>query len=63
MEDRLLSTSKGFFDTLSKLKLGNFGNVLKSSSLSKEGKTVILRADRNLFARLLVIGQSRKVDL
>ena len=63
MEDRLLSTSKGFFDTLSKLKLGNFSNVKKSSSLSKEGKTVILRADRNLFARLLVIGQSRKVDL
>ena len=58
-----MSTSKGFFDTLSKLKLGNFSNVKKSSSLSKEGKTVILRADRNLFARLLVIGQSRKVDL
>ena len=63
VEDRLLSTSKGFFDTLSKLKLGNFSNAKKSSSLSKEGKTVILRADRNLFARLLVIGKSRKVDL
>ena len=63
VEDRLLSTSNCFFVTLSKLKLGNFSNVKKSSSLSKEGKTVILRADRNLFARLLVIGQSRKVDL
>ena len=62
-EDRLLSTSKCFFDTLFKLKLGNISNVKKSSPLSKEGKTVILRADRNLFARLLVIGQSRKVDL
>ena len=65
VEDRLSSTSKCFCDKLSKLKLGNFSSVKKSSSssLSKEGKTVILRADRNLFARLLVIGQSRKVDL
>ena len=50
VEDRLLSTSKCFCDTLSKLKLGNFSNVKKLSSLSKEGKTVILRADSNLFA-------------
>ena len=57
VEDRLLSTSKCFFDALSKLKLGNFSDVKKSSSLSKEGKTVILRADRNLFARLLAIVQ------
>ena len=48
---------------LSKLKLDNFSNVKKSSLLSKEGKSVILRADGNLFARLLVIGQSQKVDL
>ena len=61
VEDSLLLTSKCFFGTLSKLKLGNFTNVKKSSSLSKEGKTVILRADRNLFARLLVIGQSREL--
>ena len=57
VEDRLLSTSKCFFDALSKLKLGNFSDVKKSSSLSKEGRTVILRADRNLFARLLAIVQ------
>ena len=63
VEDRLLSNSKCFFDALSKLKLDNFSNVKKSSLLSKEGKSVFLRADRNLFARLLVIGQSRKVDL
>ena len=63
VEDRLLSTSKCFFDALSKLKLDNFSNVKKSSLLSKEGKSVILRADRNHFARLLVIRQSRKVDL
>ena len=63
VEDRLLSNSRCFFDALSKLKLDNFSNVKKSSLLSKEGKSVFLRADRNLFARLLVIGQSRKVDL
>ena len=44
VEDRLLSTSKCFCDTLSKLELGNFSNVKKSPLLSKEGKTVIFRA-------------------
>ena len=63
VEDRLLSNSKGFYGTLSKLKLGTFIDVQKKSSSSKEEKTVILRADRNLFARLLVIGQSLKVGL
>jgi len=50
VEDRLLSNSKVFYGTLSKLKLGTFSDVQKKSSLSKEGKTVILRAERNLFA-------------
>ena len=63
VEDRLLSDSVGFFDPLSKLKLGTFRDLQKKTTVSKEGKTVILRTDRNLFARLLVIGQSRQMDL
>ena len=31
--------------------------------MSKEGRAVILRTDRNLFARLFVIGESRQMDL
>ena len=63
VEDKLLSDSVGFFDPLSKLKLGTFRDLQKKTTVSKEGKTVILRTDRNLFARLLVIGQSRQMDL
>lgn len=63
LNERLLSSSTGFHDTLAKLKLGTFSNAQKKTTLMKEGTTVILKADRNLFARLLVIGQSRKMDL
>ena len=60
LNERLLSNSTGFHDTLAKLKLGTFSNAQKKTTLRKEGLTVMLKADRNLFARLLVIGQSRK---
>ena len=63
VEERILSNSTGFHETLSKLKLGTFSNAQKKTSFTKDGRTVILKADRNLFARLLVIGQSRKMDL
>lgn len=63
VQERLLSNSTGFHDTLSKLKLGTFSDSQKKTLLAKEGKTVILKADRNLFARLLDIGQSRMMDL
>lgn len=62
VEDRLLSDSVGFFDPLPKLRLGTFRDTQKTA-VSKEGRAVILRSDRNLFARLLVIGQSRQMDL
>ena len=63
VEDRLLSDSAGFFDPLPKLRLGTFRDAQKKTTVSKEGRAVILRTDRNLFARLLVIGQSRQMDL
>ena len=63
VDDRLLSDSVGFFDPLPKLRLGTFRDAQKKTTVSKEGRDVILRTDRNLFARLLVIGQSRQMDL
>ena len=63
VEDRLLSDSAGFFDPLPKLRLGTFRDAQKKTTVSKEGRAVILQTDRNLFARLLVIGQSRQMDL
>jgi len=46
---------------LPRLTLGKFGEVKKT--VNQGGKSFVLRADRNLFARLLVIGQSREIDL
>ena len=61
VQDRLTSSAVGFFETLPRLKLGKFGEVKKM--VNHGGKSFVLRADRNLFARLLVIGQSRQIDL
>ena len=52
-----------FFDPLSKLRLGTFRHAQKKMTVSKEGRAAILRTDRNLFARLLITGQSRQMDL
>ena len=49
-----------FFDTLPKLKLGTFNEAAKRESVIIKGKNVVLQTDRNLCARLLVIGHSRK---
>ena len=63
VEDRLLCDSVGFFDPLPKLRLGTFRDAQKKTTVSKKGRKGILRKDRNLFARLLVIGQSKQTDL
>ena len=63
VQDRLKTNATGFFDTLPKLKLGTFNEAAKRKSVTTKGKNVVLQADRNLFARLLVIGQSREMDI
>ena len=61
VQDRLTSSAVGFFETLPRLKLGKFGEVKKT--VNQGGNSFVLRADRNLFVRLLVIRQSRQIDL
>ena len=63
IDERLVKNSTGFFQTLPKLKLGSFRDAQKKRSVAAGDINVIIRADRNLFARLLVIGQSRQMDL
>lgn len=58
----MLSSEVSFHDPIKKLKLTNFA----SSTLSKvkiTGKDVMIKADRNLFTRLLVVAQKRSMDL
>lgn len=63
VEERIITSSTGIFETLPKLKLGSFRDTHKKTSVTAGDKNVMIRADRNLFARLLVIGQSRQMDL
>lgn len=63
VDSRLTGRNKGYFDTLTKLKLGTFREQCKKTTVNKDGRNIAVKADRNLFARLLVIGQSRKIDL
>ena len=61
VQDWLTSSAVGFLETLPRLKLGTYGEVKKT--VSQGGKSFVLRAERNLFVRLLVLGQSRQLDL
>ena len=61
--DRLLTSNVGLYETLSKFKLGTFRDAQKRVSVRAGSSNVILRANRDLFARLLVIAQSRQMDL
>lgn len=57
----LVSNEVRFYDPLSHVGLAIFNPVSKSIKIS--GTDVAFKADRNLFARLLVIAQTRDMDL
>ena len=62
IERRLVKPEVPFHDPVPMMKLSTFASI----SLSKVkigGKEVILKADRDLFARLIVTAQTRKTDL
>lgn len=63
MYQRLLSPSVEIFAPIKAQKLKTFSDQAKTKRKSAAGKEVILRADKKLFSRLLIIGQSRKTDL
>ena len=52
-----------FHETLPLLKLKSFASIKKSSKVSVRYLEIAIVADRNFFARLLVISQNRKMDL
>ena len=62
-EKRVKTGQVGLFDSIKKLKLKTFSNMSKTVKSRVRGQEVILRADRNLLARLVVIGRFRKIDL
>lgn len=63
IDQRLLSRSVDIFAPIKAQKLKTFSDQAKTKKKSAAGKDVILRADKKLFSRLLIIGQSRKIDV
>ena len=40
-----------------------FTSLSKKQAVSSQGRTMILKADRSLFGRVLITGQSRKTEV
>ncbi|KAJ4940926.1 hypothetical protein JOQ06_027216 [Pogonophryne albipinna] len=63
MEQRLLSKTVDIFAPIISQKLKTLSDQKKPPKKSAAGKEVILRADKKLFSRLLILGQSRKIEM
>ncbi|CAB4008051.1 Hypothetical predicted protein [Paramuricea clavata] len=62
-KERLQTREVDLLTSMKKLKLKTFTSMSKTTKSKVHGKEVSLKADRNLLARLVVIGRIRKVDL
>ena len=64
IEQRLAEGSTcSFHDTLSQMQLNTFSSMLKQSSVKVDKVKMVLKADRGLFARMVVMAQTRLLDL
>lgn len=63
--ERLESSSpkKKFHDPLKKLYLKTFDTGHKHKRVCSDGRTLILKADRGLFGRMIVMGKSRNMSM
>ena len=62
IKKRLTTNEVPFYDPIPKLKLATFDSVTLAP-VKIGGREVMLKADRDLFARLLVVAQTRDMDL
>ena len=63
IDSRLYSNRNSlFFDTLHKLQLKTFGSMNKKI-VNVKGKELVLTIDRNLFAKMAVVAQSRNLNM
>ena len=63
IKNHLQKQSVGFCDRLSQTKLKTFSTMLKTSCHKVNNSKVCLKADRELFAWMVVIAQSRLLDM
>lgn len=62
-DDRIKSRKKPFHDPIRKLKLTRFSDVNKPKMAKGTNKETILKADHKLFAHMVLIATSRKLDM
>ena len=63
IEQRIKHNHVEFYEIVKKNKLKMFTTMLSTRKVSVNGKDVVIRADRALFARLLVIREKRGVSI
>ena len=63
VEDRIVTSSVAFHNPIKKLNLKTFSALTKQKPVAVHSGEIIVRADRDLFARLLVVAQGRSLDL
>jgi len=63
IQHRIMSNEVPFYNTLSKLNLKTFSYLHKSWKVKVSGREINLKADRNLFAKMIVIAQALQISL
>ena len=63
IERRPQASDVDLFAPLSKAKLQTFQNLVKSKKIKAAENDIIIKADRGLFARMVVIAQHRRMNM
>ena len=63
IEEKIKSNDVGFYETIKKNKFKTFTSMLATEKIVVKGKEVVIRADCDLFARLLVTQEKREVSM
>lgn len=63
IQTRLSTNDVSFYEPLRKLNLKTFTSLTRTKSVKVGNQNVVLKADRNLFARMIVVAQARNLDL
>ena len=62
-QDRLMTNKKGFHDSIRTLKLLSFTDNGKTTKMTSKTNETTLRSQRNLMARLVIIGRERGIKI
>ena len=64
-EERLEASppKRKFHDPMKLKKLTTFSTLSKKKKVTTDGRTMILKADRSLFGRIIILGQNRKIEV